>query len=221
MGSRCECGAELSEGQAFCRVCGRPRTASRASAGETASREGRGSSSGISARAVLGFGAVLLLALVGAGFALSSLNDNSEDQDDGSEAVARVDGANERRLEQEVSELKDEVEELRETQNAQPPAVQPVEPSDPPEPSPSKGGALIGYVAQLGSHRGLSEAEAQQMSLRAAGLDAGILWSSYFPQMVPRYWVVYLGPFDSQTAADQAAGSSGVSDAFGRYISPG
>ena len=221
MGSRCECGAELSEGQAFCRVCGRPRMASRVSSGETASRDGRGSSSGISARALLGFGAVLLLALIGAGFALSSLNDKGGNQDDGSEAVARVDGDNERRLEQEVSELKDEVEELRETQDAQTSSVQPVESSDPSEPSPSGGGELIGYIAQLGSYRGLSGAESQQLSLQAAGLDAGILWSSYFSQMVPGYWVVYLGPFESQIAADQAAGSSGVSDAFGRYISPG
>jgi len=68
---------------------------------------------------------------------------------------------------------------------------------------PSDGTKLIVITASLpGSD--VSEAAARQ----SAG-ERDLLWSSHYPALAPGYWVVYLGPFDDEDAAAEAAEEAG------------
>ena len=80
-----------------------------------------------------------------------------------------------------------------------------------------------GYTAILASVGTESEARAIRSKAAAAGLDAGILFSSNFSSLQPGYWVVFSGMFSTQPeAARQAvrAKSLGFGDAYSRFVSP-
>ena len=68
---------------------------------------------------------------------------------------------------------------------------------------PGDGEQLIVITASLDGSS-LSEAAAQE----TAG-ERELLWSSHYPALSPGFWVVYLGPFDGEEAAEEAADEAG------------
>lgn len=80
-----------------------------------------------------------------------------------------------------------------------------------------------GYTAILASVRTEGEARGIQQKSTAAGLDAGVLYSSEFSSLRPGYWVVFSGTFGSETEAARRASHAkqlGVGDAYPRFVSP-
>jgi serine/threonine-protein kinase len=97
--------------------------------------------------------------------------------------------------------------------------------SAPPPPSAAAddwpGGS--GYTAILASVGSESTAAAIKSQAIAAGLEAGVLYSSNYSSLRPGYWVVFSGTFGTQPeAAQQAAQARGLgfSTAYARYVSP-
>jgi hypothetical protein len=52
-----------------------------------------------------------------------------------------------------------------------------------------------------GTHDPRAPADDAARQLRAAGLPAGVLWSSDYPSLRPGYWITYSGRFSSEQAA--------------------
>jgi hypothetical protein len=78
------------------------------------------------------------------------------------------------------------------------------------------------YTVVLGSMSTETAARAVQARATAAGLDAGVLYSSDFSSLRAGYWVVFSGVFDTHggTAGRVArAHDLGFSDAYPRFVS--
>jgi cell division septation protein DedD len=79
-----------------------------------------------------------------------------------------------------------------------------------------------GFTVQLASMTSADEAPKVARAAEAAGLDAGILYSSHYPDLRPGFFVVYAGIFDTRAEADAqlAAGRAVRPDAFIQWVSP-
>lgn len=77
------------------------------------------------------------------------------------------------------------------------------------------------WTVQVSSVRDRGAAEAIEARLRSAGEPAGVLVSGEHPELVPGFFVVFSGVYDSRAAAVSAAGSVplGFPGAFARMIS--
>jgi cell division septation protein DedD len=72
--------------------------------------------------------------------------------------------------------------------------------SEEPPPAP-----ISGYIAQLGSFQYRDNAERYAADFRARGLHAAILRSDSYRELVPGYWVVYVGFFADAAEAEAIA----------------
>lgn len=80
------------------------------------------------------------------------------------------------------------------------------------------------YIAQLGSFRKKRNAETEAARLRQRGVDASVLRSNEYQELLRGYWVVYEGPYETKAAARAAVGDArrnGASGAFARPITAG
>lgn len=234
MSVQCECGEHVRDGQTFCRQCGkrvvaspdreegtreltRVRPVARPPRPPATAPSERG---GPDLKVVVGGAAAVLVLAVG-GYAFAGRGSDQETASS-SERAAQA----ERTSEGETSGAVSAVDEVDPPVASNPsPDAQVSAPA--PEPPPvaasesDAGPFTAGYIAQLGSYTELRGAESDLASLSSKGAADGILWSSDYSQMAPGYWVVFAGPFDSKSLAEQAADSSGISDAFARWISAG
>jgi cell division protein FtsB len=138
-------------------------------------------------------------------------------------AAARQQAAQDARQAERVKQLQREVKTLKRHSEAG--AATTTAPAAAPEPSGSLGDwpGGSGYTAILASLSTESEARADQRQATAAGLDAGVLFSSDFRSLRPGYWVVFSGDFGSVGEAEERverAQELGYSDAYPRFVSP-
>lgn len=79
-----------------------------------------------------------------------------------------------------------------------------------------------GFTVILASKGSEAEARSLQSQATAAGLDAGVLYSSNFRSLRPGYWVVFSGTFSTATDAGRRAARAkelGYTDAYPRFVS--
>jgi SPOR domain len=103
-------------------------------------------------------------------------------------------------------------------------------PAEPVAPAPAPAGSAsgdwsggAGYTVVLASLSSESAARGQQARATAAGLDAGVLFSSRFRSLRPGYWVVFSGVFGAQADAARRAAHAkelGYAQAYPRYVAP-
>lgn len=106
-----------------------------------------------------------------------------------------------------------------ETSETEPTETEPEREPKPAETSPPV--PATRYVAQLGSFRKKINAETEAERLRGRGVDADVLRSNRYRELLNGYWVVYEGPYETKAAARAAVGDarrSGARDAFARPI---
>jgi hypothetical protein len=80
-----------------------------------------------------------------------------------------------------------------------------------------------GFTAILASVSSEGEARSIQSEATGRGLDAGVLYSSYYSSLRPGYWVVFSGVFPSADGAEARVGHAhelGFSDAYPRFVAP-
>lgn len=170
---------------------------------------------------------VLAFAIVGTGVAFITSNNKSDatsgETDPPAESSGSADGAEDSAVDPNSIDYGDAVPSDPDSSD-----FSDTDPADSDDTSSTSSGSAArsdvpeydGYVAQIGSYKRYVGAEASAAQLSESGLSTRILRSSDIEEFKSGYWVVYVGPFDSESEADRAARTAnryGAKGAFSRF----